>query len=47
MWIFLEANLQSRLILFYYAQLTDIFYHWVVGTMFMYGLLVLVFIRDS
>jgi E3 ubiquitin-protein ligase MARCH6 len=35
-WLFPEASLQSRVAFFQYAPLTAIFYHWVVGTMFMY-----------
>lgn len=36
-WLFPEANLQSRLAFFSQAPLTAMFYHWVAGTMFMYS----------
>jgi len=35
-WLFPEASLQSRIAFFQYAPLTATFYHWVVGTMFMW-----------
>ncbi len=34
-WLFPEANLQSRLGFFAQAPLTAVFYHWVAGTLFM------------
>ncbi|KAH9479708.1 ERAD-associated E3 ubiquitin-protein ligase doa10 [Psilocybe cubensis] len=40
-WLFPEANLQSRIAFFYSAPLTAMFYHWVAGTMFMYSFAVL------
>ncbi|KAH9962695.1 hypothetical protein BC827DRAFT_206711 [Russula dissimulans] len=40
-WLFPEASLQSRIAFFQYAPLTAIFYHWVVGTMFMYQFAIL------
>ncbi|KAG6852930.1 hypothetical protein C0991_008075 [Blastosporella zonata] len=36
-WLFPEANFTSRVGFFTQAPLTAIFYHWVAGTMFMYG----------
>lgn len=35
-WLFPEANLQSRIAFFAQAPLTAMFYHWIAGTMFMY-----------
>lgn len=40
-WLFPEASLQSRIAFFQYAPLTATFYHWVVGTMFMYQFAIL------
>ncbi|KDR68014.1 hypothetical protein GALMADRAFT_79202, partial [Galerina marginata CBS 339.88] len=40
-WLFPEANLQSRVAFFAQAPLTAMFYHWVAGTMFMYSFAVL------
>ncbi|KAI0048750.1 hypothetical protein FA95DRAFT_1007728 [Auriscalpium vulgare] len=40
-WLFPEASLQSRLAFLKYAPLTATFYHWVVGTMFMYQFAIL------
>ncbi|TFK39450.1 hypothetical protein BDQ12DRAFT_704973 [Crucibulum laeve] len=40
-WLFPEANFQSRLAFFVQAPLTAMFYHWVAGTMFMYSFAVL------
>ncbi|THH12440.1 hypothetical protein EW146_g7700 [Bondarzewia mesenterica] len=40
-WLFPEASLQSRVSFFRYAPLTATFYHWVVGTMFMYQFAIL------
>ncbi|KAF8880202.1 hypothetical protein BD779DRAFT_1549951 [Infundibulicybe gibba] len=40
-WLFPEANLLSRVIFFYQAPLTAMFYHWVAGTMFMYSFAIL------
>ncbi|KAF5353123.1 hypothetical protein D9758_008724 [Tetrapyrgos nigripes] len=40
-WLFPEANLASRMVFFYQAPLTAMFYHWVAGTMFMYSFAVL------
>ncbi|KAI0294319.1 hypothetical protein B0F90DRAFT_1757507 [Multifurca ochricompacta] len=40
-WLFPEASLESRIAFFQYAPLTAIFYHWVVGTMFMYQFAIL------
>ncbi|KAF8625036.1 hypothetical protein AX17_006950 [Amanita inopinata Kibby_2008] len=40
-WLFPEANLQSRSAFFVQAPLTAIFYHWVAGTLFMYAFAVL------
>lgn len=34
-WLFPEANMQSRAAFFVQAPLTAMFYHWVAGTMFM------------
>ena len=34
-WLFPEANLISRVVYFFQAPLTAMFYHWVAGTMFM------------
>ena len=34
-WLFPEANMQSRATFFVQAPLTAMFYHWVAGTMFM------------
>lgn len=35
-WLFPEANLQSRTMFFVHAPLTSTLYHWMAGTMFMY-----------
>lgn len=35
-WLFPEANLQSRAVFFVQSPVTAMFYHWVAGTMFMY-----------
>jgi E3 ubiquitin-protein ligase MARCH6 len=35
-WMFPEATIETRIAFFKYAPLTSIFYHWVLGTMFMY-----------
>ncbi|KAF9054671.1 hypothetical protein BJ165DRAFT_734901 [Panaeolus papilionaceus] len=40
-WLFPEANVQSRAAFFVQAPLTAMFYHWVAGTMFMYSFAVL------
>ncbi|XP_006462126.1 hypothetical protein AGABI2DRAFT_118987 [Agaricus bisporus var. bisporus H97] len=40
-WLFPEANLQSRIAFFSQAPLTAMFYHWIAGTMFMYSFAVL------
>ncbi|KAF8903526.1 hypothetical protein CPB84DRAFT_1814671 [Gymnopilus junonius] len=40
-WLFPEANMQSRIAFFVQAPLTAMFYHWVAGTMFMYSFAVL------
>ncbi|KAI0064059.1 hypothetical protein BV25DRAFT_1990235 [Artomyces pyxidatus] len=40
-WLFPEASLHSRLMFFKYAPLTATFYHWVIGTMFMYQFAIL------
>ncbi|KAM6496827.1 hypothetical protein JOM56_007300, partial [Amanita muscaria] len=40
-WLFPEANLQSRMAFFAQAPLTAIFYHWIAGTLFMYAFAVL------
>ncbi|PPQ70661.1 hypothetical protein CVT24_000669 [Panaeolus cyanescens] len=40
-WLFPEANIQSRGAFFAQAPLTATFYHWVAGTMFMYSFAVL------
>ncbi|KXN87669.1 ERAD-associated E3 ubiquitin-protein ligase doa10 [Leucoagaricus sp. SymC.cos] len=40
-WLFPEANLQSRIAFFAQAPLTAMFYHWIAGTMFMYSFAVL------
>ncbi|KAJ7574391.1 hypothetical protein C8J56DRAFT_803140 [Mycena floridula] len=40
-WLFPNSNLGSRFMFFYQAPLTAMFYHWVAGTMFMYGFAVL------
>ncbi|KAF9482616.1 hypothetical protein BDN70DRAFT_852941 [Pholiota conissans] len=40
-WLFPEANMQSRIGFFIQAPLTAMFYHWVAGTMFMYSFAVL------
>jgi hypothetical protein len=41
-WLFPEANLQSRTGFFAQAPLTAVFYHWVAGTLFMCVYLLLV-----
>ncbi|KAF4610509.1 hypothetical protein D9613_006687 [Agrocybe pediades] len=40
-WLFPEANLQSRMMFFTQAPLSATFFHWVFGTMFMYGVAIL------
>ncbi|KZT21187.1 hypothetical protein NEOLEDRAFT_792953 [Neolentinus lepideus HHB14362 ss-1] len=40
-WLFPESTLQTRAMFFRSAPITAIFYHWVVGTMFMYQFAVL------
>ncbi|EPQ56749.1 hypothetical protein GLOTRDRAFT_115872 [Gloeophyllum trabeum ATCC 11539] len=40
-WLFPEATLQTRAMFFRSAPVTATFYHWVVGTMFMYQFAVL------
>lgn len=35
-WFFPEVSLRARLVFMQYAPLTATFYHWVVGTMFMF-----------
>ncbi|KAF8159833.1 hypothetical protein B0H34DRAFT_704960 [Crassisporium funariophilum] len=40
-WLFPEANMNSRAAFFVQAPLTAMFYHWVAGTMFMYSFAVL------
>ncbi|PCH44456.1 hypothetical protein WOLCODRAFT_90853 [Wolfiporia cocos MD-104 SS10] len=40
-WLLPQGDLNSRLTFFKYAPITSIFYHWVVGTMFMYQFAVL------
>lgn len=39
--LFLDASVQSRLSLFAYAPVMATFYHWMIGTMFMYAPLLL------
>jgi len=38
-WFFPEVSLRARLVFLQYAPLTATFYHWVVGTMFMFVVL--------
>ena len=38
-WFFPEANFRARLVFVRYAPLTATFYHWVIGTMFMFVLI--------
>ncbi|KAJ2917102.1 hypothetical protein MD484_g3273, partial [Candolleomyces efflorescens] len=40
-WLFAEANIQSRIAFFSQAPLTAMFYHWIAGTLFMYSFAVL------
>ncbi|KAF8644973.1 hypothetical protein AX16_008157 [Volvariella volvacea WC 439] len=40
-WLFPEANIDSRTAFFFQAPLTAMFYHWVAGTMFMYTFAIL------
>ncbi|PBK83225.1 hypothetical protein ARMGADRAFT_1170598 [Armillaria gallica] len=40
-WFFSGSNLASRTLFLYQAPMTAMFYHWVVGTMFMYSFTVL------
>ncbi|TFK52041.1 hypothetical protein OE88DRAFT_1499089 [Heliocybe sulcata] len=40
-WLFPESTLQTRALFFRTAPITAVFYHWVVGTMFMYQFAVL------
>ena len=39
-WFFPEVSLKARLVFVQYAPLTATFYHWVVGTMFMFVALI-------